>query len=80
MSRLEVGSRVKYSAAFLRSVGIYTGALPFARGTIVDVVEYGHRINPWAIATIDWDGNHWQELPRNVNTRNLVGEKELELL
>jgi len=59
-----VGDKVGYSKKFLRSISQYTGPLPFARGTVTEIKDYGGI----AIAAIDWDTN---EAPEKVNVRNL---------
>ena len=62
-----VGDRVKYSARWLRSVGMYTGPIPFTKGTIT-AIENG-------IATIAWED---PDIPAKVHIANLsiVGRPE----
>lgn len=57
MSRLklnktfQVGDRVAYAAAFLKSTGQYTGPLPRLRGTVQAIESFG----PHDLVTIAWD-------------------------
>jgi len=46
----EIGDRVAYSAAFLKSTGQHTGATPFLRGEVVSVEEFG----PHQMCAIQW--------------------------
>ena len=62
---IEVGDMVAFSAGFLRSIGEYTGKLPLAMGTVVDVKDYGSL----SVATIDWGDD---DVPVKVNSKNLV--------
>jgi hypothetical protein len=59
-----VGDRVRYTAAFLRSTGMYTGAIPQARGTITALEPFGGAV----LATIDWCD---ADVPPRVITANL---------
>jgi hypothetical protein len=65
MKVFNIGDRVRYSATFLRSIGCYSGTLPFARGTITAVKNYS---KSFAIATIDWQN---PDVPEKVNVGNL---------
>lgn len=38
---IEKGDRVAYSAAWLRSTGHYAGDIPFLRGIVVSVEDFG---------------------------------------
>lgn len=60
-----VGDRVKYAVGFLRSTGMYTGAIPFARGTITALDKFGDR----TLATVEW-GN--PDIPSRILTANLA--------
>lgn len=44
------GDRVAYSAAWLRSIGVHTGSLPAARGSVIDVQPLGDR----QLVTVAW--------------------------
>jgi hypothetical protein len=48
----QVGDRVAYSVAFLRSTGQTTGDAPRLRGTVQDVQQLGQV----ALIVIKWDG------------------------
>lgn len=37
----QIGDRVAYSAAFLRSTAMHTGDMPFLRGSVVAVMPFG---------------------------------------
>lgn len=65
VSKIEVGSKVAYSSAWLRSTGQGTGALPFARGIVTELKKMGETV----IATIDWGDD---EVPPRVNVVNLA--------
>jgi hypothetical protein len=62
--KFAVGDRVRYTADFLRSTGMFTGAIPQARGTITTLEPFGEAV----LATIDW-GN--VDVPPRVITANL---------
>ncbi len=50
MTSIKVGDRVQYSTDWLRSTCTYTGDIPFARGTVIDVdPRFGG-----GLATVDW--------------------------
>ncbi len=38
-SRIQVGDRVMYSRRFLRSIGVYSGDMPFAEATVTRVAQ-----------------------------------------
>lgn len=65
---ITVGSKVKYSRVWLKSIGTITGDMPFARGTVTALSTLPTDI-PLTIATIDWDNT---DLPARVNVENLV--------
>ena len=69
-----IGDRVKYSRDFLRSTGQFSGPVPFAKGTVTEISEFGAPGR--ALVSIQWDGN--QELPPRVLNLNLVREKQPE--
>jgi hypothetical protein len=62
---LEVGDRVAYSRAFLRSIGAFAGDMPHARGEITGLVPVGREV---ILAEVSWDR---AELPARVNVKNL---------
>lgn len=64
---MNVGDRVKYSRAFLRSIGAISGAMPFAKGTITALDSFGGSFD---LVSITWDGG--EDLPGRVNVKNLV--------
>jgi hypothetical protein len=65
----KIGDRVKYSTIFLRSIGCYTGPLPFAKGTITNLQQFGSRVSGTTLATIDWNS---KDIPDKVNVANLT--------
>lgn len=69
----QVGDRVKYAARFLRAIGCYTGPLPFARGTITEIIA-GYD-SAGQLAAIDWQSS---DVPAVVNTGNLVHAAKVE--
>lgn len=69
MSEIKKGSKVAYSATFLRNTGQYTGAMPFARGVVTHIENSGGK--PW-LATIKWTNDYDDEIPKKVNVANLV--------
>lgn len=62
-SNLQVGARVAYSRAFLKSIACYTGSLPMARGIIVAIDSLGDT----RLATVSWNN----DAPARVNVANL---------
>lgn len=66
MAKIEIGSKVKYSGAFLRSIGEVTGDLPKAKGVVKDLRPLGKSIT---LAIVDWD---IPDTPGKVNIKNLV--------
>ena len=65
-SKFVVGSKVKYSAKWLKSTGQYTGAICFAIGIITELQTVGARLT---LARIDWD---CPDIPERVNIANLT--------
>ncbi len=50
-SNIRVGDRVAYSAAFCRSIGVYTGDMPHDRGIVEQIdKQMGERL----FATVKW--------------------------
>ncbi len=52
MKPTNIGDRVRYSAAFLRSAGLYTGKEAFRIGTVTSLVNHG---GTFVIAKVKWD-------------------------
>lgn len=73
---MKIGDRVKYSRDFLRSTGQFTGPIPFARGIIQEISLVGNTLK---LATVVWDNDILEEIPKRVNIKNLAGEKKLEV-
>ena len=63
--QIQVGDRVAYSAAWLRSIGCCTGELPQARGTVTSLQAIGKQ----HLATVQWDQ---PDLPAKVLACNLA--------
>jgi hypothetical protein len=72
ISKIEVGSEVKYSREWLKSTGTYTGELPFAKGKVTAIKDLGGL----QIATIDWNN---EEIPARVNVKSLVLANQPEI-
>lgn len=64
MANIKVGDRVQYSRNWLRSTGNYTGRLPFAKGIVTSIKNYGGL----ELATINWGD---PDIPERVNIKNL---------
>lgn len=62
---MNIGDKVAYSVDFLRSIGVFTGDMPAARGVIENITELGQT----KLATIKWDS---EEIPPKVNVKNLA--------
>ena len=69
---ITTGLRVKYTAAFLKSIACHTGPLPAARGKVTSIQDYGGGLK---IAYVDW--KH-PEVPERVNVKNLTLASRLE--
>jgi hypothetical protein len=67
MQPINAGDRVMYSARFLRTAGIYTGEIPFMRGTVKELKTIGKH----QFATVQWDGSDDEDL-RTLRTENLT--------
>ena len=65
MSNIIEGTRVKYTANFLRSIGAQTGDLAFARGVVTKISKLGSS----DIASLQWDRD--KVYPASVNVLNL---------
>ena len=50
---ITIGARVKYSRAFLRSTGMFSGPVPFAKGTVTAIQSYTGDCPD--VATVQWD-------------------------
>lgn len=61
---MQIGTKVMYSRQWLKSTGNYTGDLPFARGTIIKIIDLGVT----KLAEIDWNND---DIPKRVNINNL---------
>lgn len=65
LNPIQVGDKVKYKAEWLRSVGMYTGPVPFARGVVTALEPVGSM----TLAVIKWDR---PGIPERVNVENLI--------
>ena len=74
MNKITIGSRVQYSAKFLRSIGEYTGDLPFAKGTVTNLINLSKNL---VLAEINWKNPN---IPAKVNIKNLKLLKDLEVI
>ena len=74
VKQIEIGARVRYTRAFLRSTGMYTGDIPFARGTVVSLETLG---GDCTLARIDWGD---PDIPKRVNVCNLEALPVVPLL
>lgn len=63
--KINVGDRVAYSVTFLRSIGEYTGPMPFGRARVVALEPLGSV----TVARLKWENG---DLPERVNVANLV--------
>jgi hypothetical protein len=70
-----IGQRVKYSAKWLKSMGIHSGDMCFCEGTITGMKKYGS--SGFTIATIDWKN---PEIPEKVNIKNLTIKGKIEVI
>ena len=70
---IAVGSMVKYSAAWLRSTGQYTGDICFAKGKVTELRPMAG--GKMTLAVVEWDK---PDLPNKINVKNLtpVGKPE----
>ncbi len=66
---IKVNDRVAYTPEFLRSVGEYTGPMPFARGR---VLRLDRLTSDLTLASILWEEDHFGQLPDRVNVHNLT--------
>jgi hypothetical protein len=62
---LKIGDRVGYTAAFLRSTGMYAGEEPFMRGTVTGFEDISQGC---VLAVVDWTGHG----TRKVNVKNIA--------
>lgn len=62
---IQPGCTVAYSAAFLRSIGCFSGDMPQARGKVSDLRKMGET----TLAEVEWD---IEGMPKRVNVKNLV--------
>ncbi len=68
--KIQKGDIVRYSAKWLRSVGIYTGRLPFITG---EVLEVSTELS-FPLVSVQWD----DEVIMEVNGNNLEVLKRKE--
>ena len=73
MNKITIGSKVQYTAKFLRSIGEYTGDMPFARGTVTGLINLSKNL---ILAEVDWKNPN---VPEKVNIKNLKLLKDLEV-
>lgn len=69
-SEIKIGDRVAYSANWLRSMGIFSGELPFLRGSVKELEDLGGI----TIATIIWEGYDHDSI---INLANLIREDRI---
>jgi hypothetical protein len=63
-AKIELGARVGFSAAFLRSTGQFAGRVPHLRGEVIELEDFG----AFALARVAWqDGAE-----SRVNVKNLA--------
>ena len=68
---MRIGDKVKYRAKFLRSIGAYTGQLPFARGMVIGINSIEprfKRLSNTVIVSVNWNN---PDIPERVNLKNL---------
>ena len=63
---IQVDDKVCYSRSWLRSIGQFTGDLPFTRGRVTRLHEVSR--GQLVLASVDWDK---PDIPKTVNVRNL---------
>jgi hypothetical protein len=63
--KIQVGDSVKYARTFLRSIGVCTGDMCFAKGKVTELKPFGGH----QLAKIEWDT---PEMPGSVLTPNLT--------
>jgi hypothetical protein len=63
-----IGSRVRFSKAWLQSTCTYTGEVPFLRGTVTAVRTF-NGCPP--LVTVDWDHHYFETKATNVLATNL---------
>lgn len=71
---MKIGDKVKYSAKFLKSIGVYSGDMCFCEGVIKSIKTHG---SSFTLATIDWKN---PEIPETVNIKNLIIKGKVENL
>ena len=60
-NKIEVGTRVAYSANFLRQQGIHSGSAPMRRGTVLSLYSRDHARVKWDDADYVALGKQWGE-------------------
>lgn len=76
--KFQIGDRVKVKVDFLRSIGCYTGPLPFARGT---VTKRDRAFGALDVVCVEWDQRpEWDndDLPNKFISANLTHESHPE--
>jgi hypothetical protein len=63
-----IGSRVRFSKAWLQSTGTYTGPVPQLRGTVAAVRTFS---SCPAMVAVDWDVRYFDGKITNVLATNL---------
>jgi hypothetical protein len=61
----KIGDKVRYSVAFLQSIGMYKGKIITSKGIITNIQQYGSRVSGTTIATIKWEDS---DFPTKINT------------
>ena len=69
---IEVGTRVQMSARWLRSVGCYTGEIPFLKGEVVSLKPL--KGLDTSIAAVEWDDGETSRV--NVANLHILGTLE----
>ncbi len=64
---MQIGDKVRYAQAFLRSISCYAGPMACAVGTVVAMDTFG--ICGDYLATVDW---HGEDLPTRILSCNLT--------
>ena len=65
---IAIGSRVRFSRAWLQSTCSYTGDVPFLRGTVTAI--HAFKSCP-PLVTVDWDKHYFDTKTTNVLATNL---------
>ena len=65
---MQIGDKVRYAQAFLRSISCYAGPLAHAVGTVVAMESFSYERAP-RLVSVDW---HGEELPQRILECNLT--------